>query len=233
VKRQEQFFRFALYRRAVISYVVLVALTVIVLSLSLYAAFSRQSVEDIAKVSQARLAQASYAADLIYDQIVTVGSQLLDERDIVTALYSRDLDRVTEYRANLIFGRLRSVYPFIRYMAIYNGYTERYINNEGLNRERELDVIRAAQSGRATGGFVSFHPRLADMGFFGVPDPVPVVSFILYPNLGSRLAVDSFIFIHVDVGHIDEILAGLTTGSSAEILVSDTEIGKASCRERV
>ncbi|MFW6313086.1 MAG: AraC family transcriptional regulator, partial [Spirochaetota bacterium] len=161
--------------------------------------------------------------DLIHDQIITVGSQLLDERDIVTALYSRDLDRVTEYRANLIFNRLRSVYPFIRYMAIYNGYTERYINNEGLNRDREVDVIRAAQSGRATGRFVSFHPRLADMGFFGVPDPVPVISFILYPNLGFRLAGDSYIFIHVDVAHIDEILAGLTTGSDAEILVSDTE----------
>jgi AraC-like DNA-binding protein len=217
----EQLSRFALYRRALISYVILVALSVIVLSISLYAAFSRQSVQDIAEVSQARLAQASYAADLIYDQIVTVGSQLVDERDIVTALYSRNLNRVVEYRANLIFNRLRSVYPFIRYMAIYNGYTQRYINTEGLDRQRELDVIHAAQAGQATGGFVAFYPRVADLGFFGVPDPVPVVSFVLYPNLGSQVVRDSFIFIHVDVAHIDEILASLTAGSDAEVVVSD------------
>ena len=220
---REQFSRFAVYRRALISYVLLVAVTVIVLSISLYAAFSRQSVQDIAEVSLARLVQASYAADLIHDQIVKVGSQLVDERDIVTALYRRDLDRVTEYRATLVFNRLRSVYPFIRYMAIYNGYTKRYVNTEGLTRERELDVIHAAQAGQDTGGFVGFYPRVADLGFFGVPDLVPVVSFVLYPNLGSYPAPGSFIFIHVDVEHITTILASLTTGTDAELLVTDTD----------
>ncbi len=220
---REHLARYAVYRRALFSYVVLVAITVILLSLSLYAGFSRQSIADIAAVSRAQLRQASYGAELVYDQVLTIGSQLVDDQAIVAALNSREVDRVVEYQANRTFTRLQGVYPFIEYMAVYNGYTNRYVNPAGLTRERESAAIAFAEQNAAQGGFVAFSPRMASFGFFGERVEVPVITFVLYPNATSALASRGYIFIHVTVSYLNTILAGLTVDNVAEVAVTDDE----------
>jgi two-component system response regulator YesN len=124
--------QYRVYRRLVLSYLLLLVVTITLLSYILYAMFSARAVQEIDRSSKQMLAQVSYTANVVYGQIQDVTGQLLSDNEIISFLYAKEDSKLVDYTANLFLNRIQGVYPFIKNISIYNFTTGAYIDSPGL-----------------------------------------------------------------------------------------------------
>lgn len=210
--------KYAVYRRALVSYLAVTCVTVIVLSAALLAAFRRQSSLDMASSNAAILEQAAVAADLLSEQVRTVGDALLGEPFVFQSLRAVDVDRYREYRANLAFLKVRSVYPFIRFVELYDGVTGRLVNTEGLTAEDEAKLLeRVDPNGPIT--FFSSFLRSIDYTYPRPTDSGVVMSFVFRPSAHRSEEEQSFIVVNIELVYIETLLRNLTRGFPGSVAV--------------
>lgn len=214
--------KYAVYRRALLSYIGLIAITVIAVSGVLFLSFRRQTVEDIARGATATLEQTAHAIDLVADQVRTVGNALLERREIVTMLYARTTNRYDEYQAALTLDGIKNIYPFIRFIAIYNHATGRYVNRAGLTAGDEAEFIEE-QLHASSPSFISTRLRTVTFPWDLEGESLPVVSFVLNPNSRFLSPPQSFIVINVDVGYIERLVAAMSVAVDSDVVVATSD----------
>jgi AraC-like DNA-binding protein len=219
---REQFTKYAVYRRMLVSFLGVLVLTTIALSVALVWSFTRIAVEDVAESSTAMLERSVYALDLTHDQVVRIANGLLDSPVMVEALYSSTVDRLLEYRVNLAINRIRTVYPFVRFIAIYNAESGRYINPEGLTAESERSVIDRAFSQTRT-VYVSSFPRWLEFPQLDDRPRERVITFVFSPDVRFLNPPNSRILLHLDVKHLERTIATIGGESGSEVYIVDEE----------
>lgn len=208
---------FSVYRRALISYFLVIGFTVAAVSTALFAVYSRRATEDLAAGSEATLQQTAQAADFLHEQVQTVGTALLSERDVIGTLYATDIDRYREYRTNMIFNSLTAVYPFIDFIAIYNAASERYVNPAGLDAATESEFIDRVTASRPV-AYLEVYLRRVIVPWDDENEPPKVASFVLRPNVRFQFPPESFIVINVDVSYVEDLLRRLRVSEDTQVL---------------
>lgn len=208
---------FSVYRRALVSYFLVIGITVAAVSTALFAVYSRRATEDLAAGSEATLQQTAQAADFLHEQVQTVGTALLAERDVIGTLYATDIDRYREYRTNIIFNSLTAVYPFIEFIAIYNAASGRYVNPAGVDAAAERQLIDRVSASRPT-SYLEVHLRRVYVPWDDENEPPKVASFVLRPNVRFQFPPESFIVINVDVGYVEALLGRLQVADDTQLL---------------
>jgi two-component system response regulator YesN len=146
--------QYRVYRRLVMSYLLLSVVTVTLLSITLYVMFSARAVQEIDRSSKLMLAQVSYTANVVYGQIQDVTGQMLSDNEILSFLYAKEDSKTVDYTANLFLNRIQGVYPFIKNISLYNFTTGAYIDSPGLASNPRMAIEDE------TGG-IGFFPRKA------------------------------------------------------------------------
>ncbi|WP_373228565.1 helix-turn-helix domain-containing protein [Cohnella sp.] len=146
--------QYRVYRRLVLSYLLLLVVTITLLSIILYSMFSARAVQEIDRSSKQMLTQVSYAANVVYGQIQDVTGQMLSDNEIMSFLYAKEDSKTVDYTANLFLNRIQGVYPFIKNISIYNFTTGAYIDSPGLASNPGMAI-------KDETGDIGFFPRKA------------------------------------------------------------------------
>ncbi|MCD9024517.1 hypothetical protein [Cohnella silvisoli] len=109
--------QYRVYRRLVMSYLLLSVITITLLSYILYSMFSARAVQEIDRSSKQMLAQVSYTANVVYGQVQDVTGQLLSDNEIMSFLYAKEDNKRVDYTASLFLTRIQGVYPFIKNLS--------------------------------------------------------------------------------------------------------------------
>lgn len=203
--------RFTVYRRLIVSYSILVLITIALISTILYQQFSRSSVMEINNMSGAMLSQTRYAADIIYDQVFLVGNELLHNNEVISAMHSATKDALVEYGVIQKMTYLQAVYPFINYIGVYNGKIDRYLNNKAITAEADKEVIEKIKNNDGT-HFYEFIPRT--LVNRDTKAKTNALTFILYSNFSQSLPKNGALIINVNEDYIHKMISDLSSSST-------------------
>lgn len=121
--------RHKLFNRMIMAYLLMSLLTILILSVILYLFLSRESLDTAGQTSLANLNQTVLSAEARHEQMLLIGSHLLNEIEIQNFIYGKREDKVTTFRASLKIYRILSAYPSINSIELYNGNTDTYFNS--------------------------------------------------------------------------------------------------------
>lgn len=190
--------RYSIYRKLLISYLILILLSIMLISTLLYQKFSYQAENEMKQMSMSAIHQMQNAANVLHEQIYSIGYELLHDRDMMTLMNSTVPDMLLENEVALNLNSIQGIYSFIKYIAIYNGNTGRYVNNKGITPEIDADVI-ALLNDNEKNHHLSFVPRMFRTDQL-LPHrrPEPVLTLILYSNLSNVSSQNGAVVITVD-----------------------------------
>ncbi len=218
MRLKEKLIRYPVYRNMFLSFFFLTCLVVCVFCVAVYAYFSKSALQEVGNVSESMLAQTSYVADIIHTQVYDIGNHLINNPYMASAMFNKEVDRIQEYHVVSALSAMQSTYPFIKYIGIFNGTTERYMNNKGIAYDDERALLESVV-GEPAKEYSRFVPRK-------VLDPVSnrevnVLTFVLSPGYTSYFPKNGGIVINVDEQYIKELLVPLMNEKTGFLIVTD------------
>jgi two-component system response regulator YesN len=216
-----RFFNYTVYKKIFVSYILLVSASIIIISTLLFSIFSASTANEIGSHSQSMLLQTSYASDIIYDQVFNINYQLFSNATISNVMISKIKDPLREYNAYLMLNNIKNIYPFIKYIGIYNENYSYYLNTMGLDATAEEDVIQITRK-NFNKKYFDFLPRI-------VQDPADasthynVLDFVFYPKFTFQNQVVCAIVIGVDENYIQTIIEGMKIGQMGSTFVMNQQ----------
>ncbi|MCL6456455.1 MAG: AraC family transcriptional regulator [Gorillibacterium sp.] len=198
---------YRVYRRMVLSYLLLSVATIALLSLTLYTMFSARAVQEIDRSSKQMLTQVSYTSNVVYEQIQTITGQLLSDHEMMSFLYATDDSKLVDYTASLFLARIQGVYPFIKNLSIYNFTTGAYIDTLGLSPD-------AAMGKKVDASYFGFFPRIVkSLG----GTSFRLLTFKIIPERSFTKIPQSAIVVDLDENYIRNTMKTIS-GSSGDSL---------------
>lgn len=147
----KRFRHYRVYRKLLLSYLLLIIATITLVTSILYFLFSARTVQEIDQSSQEMLSQVSYTANVVFKQIEVITNQLLNDSQITMFLYANN-DKIVNYNAKLLLSKVQSVYPYISNISLYNLVNGNYIDAVGQPRDPSIPVLQHVQ-------YFQFYPR--------------------------------------------------------------------------
>ncbi|WP_182301040.1 helix-turn-helix domain-containing protein [Cohnella cholangitidis] len=215
---RNKIFFYATYRKLFLSFLLLLSFTIGIVCTALYTFFSANSVKEVAGISQSMLRQTSYVANIVNQQVYEIGNNLLNNREIVTGMFNPETDRLQEYRVVRALTDVQVGYPFLNFIGIYNGYTERYINNKGVSRQAETELLDRISESTET-AYSSLYPRTFENPVTGTSEQV--FTFVLKPGFNSYLPKKGAIVININESYIQELVQQMRSNRSDFIVLAD------------
>ena len=192
---------YRVYRRLVLSYVLLVTVTVFTVCAILYALFSAKAVQEIDRTSREMLSQVGYTADVVFTQINDISHQLLNDNRVVSFMYAQTDDKQINYNANLLLTSVQSVYPFIADISLYNFANGAYIDTAGLPPQR-FDAVEGAFQG----GYMEFYPRKIEQSN---RETLRLLTFRFYPEHSLSDKPQSAIVLDLQESYIQNTMSSI------------------------
>ncbi|THF77113.1 helix-turn-helix domain-containing protein [Cohnella fermenti] len=186
-----RFFRYKAFQKLAVSYFLLILVTVTLLSGALFYLFSRSAVNEIDRNSKTVLSQISYASDVIYNQVMTVGNALINDPEIISFLNEQTEDKTSNYH---IFGQLnqiKSAYPYIHRIGIYRASTDTSVDTAGLPFDKSLYEIGSEQ-------YMEFYPSEVTVRGMNNNMPFQLLTFLLYPDFSFHSTDNPLIYISIE-----------------------------------
>jgi two-component system, response regulator YesN len=194
--------RYRVYRQLVGSSLFLAIATIAALSLILFSLFSGSALKEISANSLELLERTAVAADILNDEVVTIGGHLVNELDIVSYLFAKRGDKMLDFNAMRVLDRTISVSTFIRSIGLSNGRTGEYYNNAGM-RSRVPPERYAAVTGR-------FLPRVIPAEACPDRKAHAVLTRLFFPYAAAVGERSSAIELNVDERYLQSIIASLS-----------------------
>lgn len=219
LKIRQRLIRYSVYRNMFLSFLLLTSLIIAIVCSILFALFSWSTAGEVGRISESMLKQNSFVSHVIRNQVYNAGNHLLSDKAIVTAMFSKEKNRIEEYNAANAIRKLQLTFPFIQMIGIYNGFSEEYINTKGVTTAQENELLDKLRAGREA--YFNFFPRQ-------VMDPVDgklrnVLTFVLFPGYNSYLPSKGAIVINVDEAYIQTMIGGYKNYSTSMLYVMDDQ----------
>lgn len=127
------------FTKMLISYILIIVFTISSISIILYFNFSKATIEDIQKNTQEKLSQNLNQLEFINAQVTAVGFQLLNDSNVITALYSKELNETNNYLTNMKLIQEVNVNPMISSIYVYNDKNKNFVSNLGLENYNQME----------------------------------------------------------------------------------------------
>lgn len=218
----QKLFRSKAYQKIYMSYIALILITIITLSVVLFYIFSMTTIKEIVNYSTYDLKQKSYAAQTIEEQVVNLSVQLINNPKIVSYFGSSDNSKINEYYISMLLKDIYAMYPFIESVELMNTETGVYYHAINFTDKAKKDIQsdteqRAAQN---TDKYLFCISRsLADP--YNTPS-IPskqVISFFVFGNYYTSHG--SMMVLNVDHKYLQSIINSI--GSDKGEYIIDAE----------
>ncbi|MDF2921672.1 MAG: hypothetical protein K0R57_586 [Paenibacillaceae bacterium] len=198
--------RYKTFQKLAISYFLLVLLTLSMLSAVLFSLFSNSAVKEIDRNSKIMLSQISYASDVVYNQVMTIGNALIIEPQMVAFLNDTKEDKTQNYHVFRQLSQIKNAYPSLYSIGIYRPSTETNVDTSGLPFDKSLYGISNKQ-------YMEFYPRELSASFINNSQPVKLLTFLLYPDYSLSSSANPLIYINVEENTILNTINKIDKGS--------------------
>lgn len=204
---RQRLFRYAVYRNMFLSFILLTAAMIALVTVVLYMMFSWSTAKEVGKISESMLKQNSSVSSVIRDQVYNVGNLLLSDKEIVNALLDKEADPVKQYGVFGTLNRVQSTYPFIHSIGIYNGLNNTYLNTKGITKEQEKALLEEINS-KNTSYFHLFPRKISTATSASANRSEDVLTFVLLPSYYSPLSSKGAIVINMSTDTIQDLIGG-------------------------
>ncbi len=206
--------KYRVYRKLVLSYLLLIVMTILLLCVTLYTLFSSRAMREIERSSGEMLAQVSYTANVIYSQMHEVVNQLLSDHRIIAFMYAKEDNKETNYHANLLITQVQNVYPFLADIALYNFVNGAYVDVAGLPPQADL-------SERVSDPYMSFHARQVHLPG---REPLNLLTFKFLPDRAFAGTPRTAIVLDVNASHVQSTMRSINaSGEHVNSFVIDAD----------
>ena len=211
-----------MYKKLLISYVLLVVVTISLISFTLFRKFSMSSADEIADMSLNMLTQTSFASDLIYRQSLQVANQMIGNTTIFTAMYAKEQDYQLQYHVAIELKNIKNVYPFIHTLGIYNGNLRRYVDylNSGYTDDKSTEKMILENK---PGNSYVYFPRTIRYVYNTNAPEKNVITFILYPSLLATDNHTAAFVINIDEIYLRKTIQDIYSDKNDTVLILDNK----------
>lgn len=163
------------------------------------------------------LSQISYASDVVYNQVMTIGNSLINDPVMISFLNGREEDKTKNYHVFQQMFKIKSAYPFIHSIGVYRPSTDSNVDTSGLPFDKSLYAISAQK-------YMEFYPRKLSVQGFNNNSPLQFLTFLLYPDYSLYSSDNSFIYINVEEQSILTTIRNISKANSANnVFVMNSE----------
>lgn len=216
---RQRLMRYTVYRNMFLSFVLLTAVIIALVTVVLYALFSWSTAKEVGKISESMLKQNGAVASVIKDQVYNFGNLLLNNKTVVAALFDREDDVLKQYHASRVLRSMQTTYPFIESIGIYNGLTETYLDTKGVTLEQEGPLLQ--QINDKNKSYFHLFPRKlinpADDKYDNV------LTFVLLPSYYSLLPAQGAMVINIDSDYIQMLIGGYKNDVADSLFVINSQ----------
>ncbi|MFE9274238.1 helix-turn-helix domain-containing protein [Paenibacillus glucanolyticus] len=202
---RQRLFRYAVYRNMFLSFILLTAAMIALVTVVLFMMFSWSTAKEVGKISESMLKQNSAVSSVIRDQVYNVGNLLLSDKEIVGVLLDKEADPVKQYGVFGTLNRIQSTYPFIHSIGIYNGSNNTYLNTKGITKDQEKALLEEINR-KNTSYFHLFPRRISSATSANRSEDV--LTFVLLPSYYSPLSSKGAIVINMSTDTIQDLIGG-------------------------
>jgi hypothetical protein len=186
-------FKYVLYKRMLLSYILILSLTIICISSVLYFVFSDKLEDSINNRNLSMLEQAIDNSQKMIDAIISTCYTLYENNYIVTALYSSQPNAMEIYRAVQQVRSVKTAYPYIEHVGMYNFISGQYFGTRGVVEGSKLEptLVQALEDSRYSGRI--FFPQKVNNNVYATSqlesDTTQVMTMIIYSSLGDAAII--------------------------------------------
>lgn len=203
---------FKIYRKMLLSYFIIVMLSVLAVCITLFLLFSKSSASEISANSLQTQKQTSASADILYDQVQNMSAELVSNQDVLNFLYLHEPNVVIKYKAMVFANSLKASYPYIHSIGLYNGTFGDFLNPYGLTKETIIALRQKI--------YMGFTPRKCVLPNY--PKPYYLLSFIMYPNVQLSKPVCAII-INVNESYMRSLIKDISSDSNSTTFICDVK----------
>lgn len=210
------------YRKMFLSYVLIVFLTISILSIVLFQLFSYSSIMEIKSISESMLEQTCYSSNVMYEQMLSIGTQLLNDNEVITLMFAKTKDPVLEYKILRKLTNIQSTYTFIDYISIYNGNINRYINTKTISPEIDKEIINLIQTYNNDSfniKYSEFMPRKIEYPFSVLKSKNNILTYIMYPDFSYKMSSKYALVININADYLQNAIKEISNGQSNNLIV--------------
>jgi uncharacterized membrane protein YciS (DUF1049 family) len=195
-------------------YLLLIIMTILLLSVTLYTLFSSRAMREFERSSGEMLAQVGYTANVIYSQMHEVVNQLLSDHRIIAFMYAKEDDKEINYRAHLLITQVQNVYPFLTDIGLYNFVSGAYVDVAGLPPQEDL-------AERVSDPYMSFYARQVQLPG---REPLDLLTFKFLPDRAFAGTPGTAIVLDMNASHVQSTMAGISaSGEHVNSFVIDAD----------
>lgn len=212
---RQRLIRYSVYRNMFLSFVLLTAGIIALVTVVLFALFSWSTAREVGHISESMLKQNSAVSSVIKDEVYNIGNLLLADRQVVSALFDNDADQIKRYHASFALQRMQSTYPYIQSIGLYNGLTDTYMNTTGISHDQERPLLQ--QIVQKNGSYFNLFPRTVNVP--GSSQERQVLTFVLLPSYYSLMPARGALLINIDSEYIQSLIGGYKNDAADELFV--------------
>ena len=186
-------FKYVLYKKMLLSYILILSLTIIVISSLLYFVFSGRLEDSINDRNISMLGQAADNTEKMLDTIVSTCYALYENNQVITALYSSNPNSMDIYRAVQQIRNVKIAYPYIEHVGLYNFLTGQYYGTRGVVGISKLEpsLVAALEDSRNLGQVI--FPQTVSNNISAdsalESENRQVITLVIYSSLGDAAII--------------------------------------------
>lgn len=212
---RQRLIRYSVYRNMFLSFVLLTAGIIALVTVVLFALFSWSTAREVGNISESMLKQNSAVSSVIKDEVYNIGNSLLADQQVVSALFDSHNDQLKRYHAMFTLRRMQSTYPYIQSIGLYNGLTDSYMNTAGISHDQERPLLQ--QIVQKNSSYFNLFPRKVTVP--GASPDRQVLTFVLLPSYYSLMPDQGAILINIDSEYIQSLIGGYKNQAADELFV--------------
>lgn len=219
------------FTKMILSYLLVVFITIVMISSIIYYKFSNATIQDIQINTQEKLKQNMNQLDFMRNQVNALGLQLIDDNYIVALIYRKNSNPSINYLAQTKLKQVVDANPMISSIYAYNGNTKKYVSNlsssdssgSSLDQEMELEVKTYEDKNRMKFIPLAFLNKASNGNEY--KEKIISIVFNDYPNLTTIKAnkdinvLNSMLIINFKAGYIQKFLTSLSDTRNSDTMI--------------
>ncbi|AUS98219.1 hypothetical protein CDQ84_09395 [Clostridium thermosuccinogenes] len=217
--------------KMLISYFIIIILSISLISIVLYQRFSKATIEGIQNNIEESLIQNMNQLELIRGQAYSIGLQLINDSDIVDSLYWNEIDEMVRYKATRKLNQVKNSNSMIHSIYAYNSITKQFVSSLGSSGLSSLDdEMRKLTEDYREGNKLKFIPlKYTNRSPSGSTKTEYIITFIFVDssqeyikseNTGNDL-LESALIINLNAEYIQKAFTQSYTSTSNSIFLLD------------
>lgn len=129
-----------LFNRYLFSILCVVAITILLVAILIFTIYANLQVRAARTYSVHQLEQVCQMTDMLYDQVLSINNQILQNSDTNRCLSTNTFNRLQEADAGIKLREIQTAQSYTRYVSFYNSASNRFVSSSTADFLTDDDI---------------------------------------------------------------------------------------------